>query len=330
MILVILLNIVSLLKQSCTDKGIDKASSDINDLLIQKIDFNLKFNVKVFKSFFLNLENVFNKAHTTIIGLIDKIFIILDKGITIRNQAIQGIKNCEYIKSSIKACYKQQENIFSTVEEMTAAINETAEITSKDNERCLELSEIAINVCNCTNESKNQANIVISSFDDLQKSSIQLDKQMKELQKGSESIGNINETIKNIAKQTNLLALNAAIEAARAGEHGKGFAVVSDEVKKLAEQTSKSTELVKSEIDNIQQIARLTISASSNTINSLKISEEQFNLLNKNLLQINQQIKDMVTIIELVTTNFQGTSDRTLHMNEAIQGTSQSMEIVTN
>jgi len=106
---------------------------------------------------------------------------------------------------------------------------------------------------------------------------------MKNLQNGSESIGNIIETIKNIAKQTNLLALNAAIEAARAGEHGKGFAVVADEVKKLASQTTKSTELVKNEVDNIQNIARLTMDASSGTINSLNSSEEQFDHLNQNL-----------------------------------------------
>ncbi|NDV24367.1 methyl-accepting chemotaxis protein [Desulfovibrio sp. JC022] len=181
------------------------------------------------------------------------------------------------------------------MEQMNASVLEVAQNASQAAESAMDAKQ------NAENGGKIVANVV-SSIDSVNKASTKMVSGLNELGTQAEGISQVITVITDIADQTNLLALNAAIEAARAGEAGRGFAVVADEVRKLAEKTMQATQEVEQAVHAIQSETRRNIEEMNNAANMVAKSTEYAGQAGESLETIVENVDSTADQVRAIAT----------------------------
>ncbi|MCX5689883.1 MAG: methyl-accepting chemotaxis protein, partial [Planctomycetota bacterium] len=143
---------------------------------------------------------------------------------------------------------------------------------------------------------------------------------VQELGRRGEQIGEIIKVINDIADQTNLLALNAAIEAARAGEHGRGFAVVADEVRKLADRTTNATEEIAQSIQAIQQETQGAVAKMNMGTSQVEVGVGRATKAGESLRAIVSSAEDVALMIRSIAAAAEEQSAAGEQVSRSIQG----------
>ena len=235
------------------------------------------------------------------------------------NSANQISSNSEKMALGAQHQTSEAVKVVHAVEEMTKSIFTSSQNTSSAAEASKHAGKIAKDGGKVVEETIhgmiNIADIVKSSADTV-----------KALGKNSEQIGEIIQVINDIADQTNLLALNAAIEAARAGEQGRGFAVVADEVRKLAERTTKATKEIAVMIKQIQKDTSKAVDSmqkGTTEVERGKISAQNARESLKEIISGADKVVDIVSQVAAASEEQSATSEQISKNIESIGNVTQ-------
>jgi methyl-accepting chemotaxis protein len=201
------------------------------------------------------------------------------------------------LMAGVRSRFDAQQHTVASINSSTETLSETvAEISSS----ARQVSEAARNASNLAKSGGNIVQETIQGMRQINESVTLGSSAVDNLGRKSDEIGAIVAVINGIAEQTNLLALNAAIEAARAGEQGRGFAVVADEVRKLAEKTAQATQEISGMIQSVQQETRNAISTMQSGTEQVRGGVEKATEAGRALQEIVLSVERVSEMIERI------------------------------
>lgn len=242
---------------------------------------------------------------------------LLDKTTTTQKESTKQLANSSFdMAKGVDAQLVNSQEINRSMQEISTSIEHLATSTS-------DLSSNSSHATEQAKEGVTSIEFAISLTEKIQLSVKSFQGVLSGLENRTSEIGDIVDLITGINDQTNLLALNAAIEAARAGEHGKGFAVVADEVRKLAEQSGQSAAKISSLVGAIQKDM-------TNVVSSMKGIHESVDSGTEAMKSAGIKFEEILQSNEKISTDLEETSSLSEEMAAGVEEVSASMEEVTS